>query len=79
MYLCLDCNNIFEEPHYYEETHGLDSLPYEILSECPHCGGSFVETICCDLCGEWVAGEYVKLSNGTVACEQCYEVNDIGD
>jgi DNA-directed RNA polymerase subunit RPC12/RpoP len=79
MYLCLDCDRTFEEPHYYEETHGLDSPPYETLSECPRCGGNFVETYLCDCCGKWITGEYVKLSNGTVACEQCYEVNDIGD
>lgn len=79
MYLCLDCENIFEVPKEYSESHGLSSPPYETWAGCPKCSGGYVETICCDLCGEWVTGEYVKLKDGTVACDQCYEVNDIID
>ena len=79
MYLCLDCGALFEDPQKYTETHGLSSPPYETWTGCPECGGGYVETICCHLCGEWVTGEYVKLKDGTVACDQCYKVNDIID
>lgn len=79
MYLCLDCDNLFEDPKEYSETHGLSSPPYETWTGCPRCGGGYVETFRCDLCDEWVAGEYIKLKDGTVVCDQCYEINNIGD
>lgn len=79
MHLCLDCGAIFEDPQKYTEAHDLPFPPYETWSGCPRCGGAYAETICCDLCGEWVVGEYIKLKDGTVVCDQCYEINDIGD
>jgi hypothetical protein len=79
MFLCLDCDHIFDEPHYYEETHGLDSPPYETLSECPYCGGDYVETYLCAHCEEWITGEYVELYNGDRVCEECYVVRNIED
>lgn len=79
MYICLDCGELFEEPCKYVETHGLDSPPYEKYMGCPHCGGAYVETIQCDICGEWISGEYVKLDNDMVVCDNCYVVKCVED
>ena len=53
MYLCLDCENIFDAPK------------------------SYVETIECDECGQWITGDYIKLNDGTVICDNCYEPKNI--
>ena len=80
MYMCLDCYGLFEEPAEFTETHGLDSPPYETWHGCPGCAGGYVETVCCDECGEWIVGEYVKLkSTGMVICENCYDMKDVFD
>lgn len=79
MYICLDCENIFDTPKCYTETHGLNSPPYEIWNGCPKCAGAYVETMCCDQCDNWITGEYIKLKDGAVVCDQCYEVKDIED
>ena len=79
MYLCLDCENIFDAPKDFIETHGLDSPSYETWTGCPICGGAYVKTMQCEECGEWVIGEYIKLSDGTVICDNCYEPRNILD
>lgn len=77
MYLCLDCDALFEEPREYVETHGLDTPPYETWSGCPECAGAYVETMECSECGEWIMGEYVELGGGMVICEKCYVIREI--
>lgn len=79
MHICLECLSVFEYPEYYRETHGLDSPPYEELSACPYCGGEYVGAKQCDICGEWITGEYVKLDNDMVICDNCYIVKHIED
>ena len=79
MYICLDCGWLFDEPHHYVETHGLDDPPYEEWDGCPYCGGAYDETYKCDSCGHWIDGKYVKLNNGDVFCENCYEIREIGE
>lgn len=79
MYLCLDCERIFDETKCYVEPHGLDYPPYETWNGCPYCSGMYVEAISCDLCGGWVTGEYVKLKDGAVICENCYDIRDVND
>ena len=76
MFLCLDCEALFEEPKEYTETYGLSSPPYETRSGCPHCCGAYVKTTSCDYCCEWITGEYV-LAGDVVVCEDCYDVKDI--
>jgi hypothetical protein len=79
MYLCRHCGNVFEEPGRYTETHGLDYPPYEEYYGCPICGGAYIKTMeCCD-CGEWITGKYIKLSDGTVFCDICYDLRDVLD
>ena len=44
MFRCLRCGKEFEEPNTYEETHGLDTPPYERVAVCAHCSSvDFVE------------------------------------
>lgn len=79
MYLCLDCESVFEEPKYYTEKHDLDSPPYETWTGCPYCSGAYVKTTLCCQCEDWVTGKYIKLDDYTVICENCYEIKDIED
>lgn len=81
MYLCLNCNKLFENPIPIHEYHDeLDDNQVEQYYGCPHCrSNDYVETIQCDLCGEYVTDVYVKLKDGTVACSDCYAIYIISD
>ena len=78
-YICLNCNETFDEPKEYVETHGLDIPPYEILYKCPYCGGDYVKAYECDTCGCYINGTYVKLESGERICENCYTKYELGD
>lgn len=69
MYICMDCNRIFDEPKIVSERH-----PYgmgyatEKLAMCPHCSGlNFEKALMCKNCGECTA----ELTDGL--CGSCYE------
>ena len=79
MYYCLECENLFEDPKKYVETHGLDTPPYEEWWGCPSCSGSYVVTEQCELCGNWITDKYVELANGYFVCNDCYQLRDIED
>ena len=79
MFACLNCGYTFETPRHWEEHHGLEHGTFEKWSGCPECGESYVETYRCEECGEWVAGPYVKLSDGRRFCEECHTVYDLGE
>ena len=55
MYKCTECGHLFEEGEQatWEETHGLDSPPYEKWSGCPVCKGDYEEVYRCKKCGDW--------------------------
>lgn len=55
MYRCLECGNLFEdgEEVVWEETHGLDSPPYEKWSGCPLCKGGYKTINPCKICGSY--------------------------
>lgn len=36
-FFCFECERIFDTPEYYDESHGLDSPPYERVPICPNC------------------------------------------
>ena len=69
MYRCKDCGNLFEEGEQavWEETHGLDSPPYEKFSGCPVCKGDYEEVHQCKECGDWHTDD--ELYDGW--CEKC--------
>ena len=69
---CLECGHIFEdgEQAVWEETHGLDTPPYEKFSGCPICKGDFEKTKKCKICG----GEFLEDElSGIGVCEECIE------
>lgn len=37
-YFCNNCKRFFCEPRRYEEQHGLDAPPYEVVVVCSRCG-----------------------------------------
>ena len=69
MYRCCECGNLFEEGEQavWEETHGLDSPPYEKWSGCPVCKGDYEEVHQCKDCGGWHSED--ELYDGW--CEDC--------
>ena len=69
MYRCCECGNLFEEGEQavWEETHGLDSPPYETWSGCPVCKGDYEEVYQCKKCGDWHSKD--ELYDGW--CEKC--------
>ena len=79
MYLCADCGEIFDTPKIYIEKHGLEYPPYETWYGCPYCSGAYVETLRCDVCGEYIIEKYIKLINGDIICDRCYEEKNIFD
>ena len=79
MYVCLDCGIVFATPKHYIEKHGFNDGPYEHLTCCPICGGAYVETIMCDICGEYITDKYAKLDNGMTVCNNCYIEKNIFD
>lgn len=71
-YICLECGHLFNEPYEYSETHGFGAPPYEELSGCPVCGGSYDEAVECDDCGElfpFSTGHW--LNSTTLICSKC--------
>ena len=78
-YICLNCNEMFDEPSYWEERHGLDHGPFERMYGCPFCGESYVEAYECSECGCWIDRRYIKLDNGERICENCYTTYEIGE
>ena len=79
MYVCLECENEFDEPAHWYETHGLEIPPYEPQSGCPYCHGDYVEAKRCDCCGKWIMTDtYVQVKDQRF-CENCYVVKDLFD
>ena len=79
MKLCLECGAQFYEAATYTETHGLDVPPFEVKSGCPVCGGVFVDALQCDVCGEWITGNYVKIGGRMIVCDNCYSCRNVED
>ncbi len=79
MFVCIECGRLFEEPTYWEETHGLDTPPYEKWSGCPICYGSYTKAHQCDCCEEWIVSDYIKTEDDKRYCSECYQSREIGD
>ena len=79
MWVCTNCNFLFEDPDYWEESHGFNDGQFEKWSGCPKCGDRYVKAHECDCCGEFITGEYVKTEDGERYCENCYARYEIGE
>ena len=80
MLICGECGSLFERGRTIVERHGLDTPPYEELLVCSCCGEtSIFPAYRCDLCGEWITGEYVETLDGDRICGECYTRHDAGD
>ena len=80
MMICADCGEMFEEAVDLFETHGFHYPPYERLYACPHCQSTDIhDTFRCELCGEWIAGEYIVTADDNRICCECYTLHDIFD
>ena len=72
-FVCLECGLIFDTPRKWTERHGLEVPPYEELTGCPACGGSYIELKRCDACKKPIIGDYIHIpSLDSDFCETCY-------
>ena len=69
MYICEECEAVFDEPKTVEEHHPYGSTTAtEYWAVCPHCeSSSYEEAKQCERCGELVA----ELHDGL--CDICYD------
>ena len=74
MFLCTRCGKIFDEPiaFFGEKTEHFGIPCREEFSGCPSCGNSFVETYRCDVCNEYIVGDYILTNDNKKYCEDCY-------
>ena len=81
MFLCTECEKIFETPIHWEEDRGeyFGFPAYEDVSGCPYCRGSYIEAHQCNCCGEWIDDIYIKTDDGNRYCLDCYQVMHPGD
>lgn len=79
MFVCKECENIFEYPTIYSESLGPCGEPNSMCkySGCPACGGAYVETKICDVCGRYIKGQYIRTIGNDFICECCYSEYDI--
>ena len=79
-YVCLECEAEFDDPITHEESHGLDTLPFEVMYTCPVCGSEYyVPAVYCDLCEGVILDEYITTIDDDCICENCYSKQRIGD
>ena len=72
MLICLECGKVFDydEIARWEETHGLDTPPYEKMSGCPRCYGAYDEAYECENCGKYFTKDELDENH---LCEDCRE------
>lgn len=80
-YICTECGHVFEEPHVYEERHGLDHGPYEKWSVCPACGEpGYDEVAYCDRCEAAYPRQEGQVLCRQTLCPSCYaELEELQD
>lgn len=76
MYLCLDCDNVFDEDEVVVKENRIDGYFDFCWEECPNCeGGNFVEAVQCDYCGEWFPkddAENMGMEETDLMCKKCF-------
>ena len=76
MYICTECEKIFNQPNTITERHGLTEPPYETIDVSPCCQSAFAETWECGYCGDYIAGDYIVVDD-VKFCECCYQVKNV--
>lgn len=78
MFVCKDCENVFEEPKgfYGEQLEYFGFHCSEHWIGCPSCGGAYVEVKQCYGCGEYIVGKYIRTVDDTYYCENCFSELD---
>lgn len=81
MFVCIECQTIFEDPIKIEEDRGeyFGFPAHEDFYVCPKCKGNYVEAHRCDSCGEWIDDTYIKTDDDKRYCSNCYRVAELGD
>ena len=81
MFLCLECDALFEIPVHYREYRGeyFGYSSYEEFEACPCCGGSYAKTYKCSCCGKWITNDYIKTDDDERYCSDCYQGFEIGE
>lgn len=73
MFVCFDCDAIFEEPATRYENHGeyFGKPAREAYGACPCCGSTEYDAMVkCDRCGEWTATPHYE---NIVLCDICFD------
>lgn len=82
-FICLECGHIFDECDIFtwkEDRGEYWGMPcYEEVNGCPQCCGSYVKAYKCDLCGEYIDGDYMKTEDGRRFCMHCLTPMSLGD
>lgn len=79
MYICIECREIFSDPKEYVNRHVPENYLYnERYTDCPYCGGAYVEAHKCDSCGEYITDKYIKVGDERF-CEDCVLHYEIGE
>jgi formylmethanofuran dehydrogenase subunit E len=75
MFICLECNEVFEEPKVVYEHHPYGmTYATEEWRVCPHCGDSNIDiAVECSRCGEYIAKEEAYTEGKKYLCDFCYE------
>ena len=79
LYVCLECGGLFQNPVEWEETHNLDTPPYERFSGSPCCFSNYTTAYKCSCCGEYIVDSYIKIDSDERICGNCYQVMEMGD
>lgn len=88
MYICFECDKVFEEPTEYKDAVGSwwgGETCYEAHSVCPFCGGEYEEAVECSECGEYcfeedtVGGVCRKCIEKSITLEDAMEFIKAGD
>lgn len=74
MIVCDNCGAVFKTACIVNERMDSDNpKSFQTYWGCPHCkSDQLTYAFKCDMCGEYVAHDYVRLADGTVACNNCY-------
>jgi hypothetical protein len=81
--ICLDCGHLFDEGEASTWKEGRGEYwgmeCYESVSGCPQCHGSYAKAVKCDICDEYIDGDYMMTEDGQRFCMHCLTPMSLGD